>query len=157
MGRTSKLKLVLVKRAGVTCSYQILAGKDLFGRTDEQKTFNRILKNHPGMGKHPRKKQKTSKNEKPPVKALGIEALTDDALKDDEERMLESMLFGTEFIPKDGKDFEGDEGAPEEGDDDNEEGGREMGHLMDSDVMFFTSLHSPVPLSLPWPSPALFR
>ena len=52
------------------------------------------------MGKRPHKRQKT---EKLAAKPLGAEAIThlleDDASKDDEERKLESMLFGKPYIP----------------------------------------------------------
>jgi len=90
------------------------------------------------MGKHPRKKQKTLKGAAV-VQPLGAKnpnanLLTDDAEKDDEERRLESILFGTKFVPRDA------EGAAEEehGEDDEDEWGRqEMGNLMDADVSFF--------------------
>lgn len=85
------------------------------------------------MSKHPRKKQKTSKEVKK-VQPLGINLLTDDANKDDEERRLESLLFGTKFIPKEKDTFLTVTGS---GDDEGgglDEGGREMNNLMDTDV-----------------------
>ncbi|KAG6887997.1 hypothetical protein C0995_011102 [Termitomyces sp. Mi166 len=52
------------------------------------------------MARHARKKQKLSQ-ETSKSQPLGTDPLTDDALKDDEERRLESMLFGTKFVPRD--------------------------------------------------------
>ena len=50
------------------------------------------------MANHARKRQKTKKT--PQVRPLGTAvALTDDASKDDEERQLESLLFGKPFVP----------------------------------------------------------
>jgi U3 small nucleolar RNA-associated protein 18 len=46
------------------------------------------------MPKHPRKRQKTT-NDSYDVQR----ALVDDSSKDDEERRLESLLFGTKFVP----------------------------------------------------------
>lgn len=72
------------------------------------------------MVKHPRKRQKTT-SEDP-----GLAALLDDASKDDEERRLESMLFGTKFVP--GTSANDAEIEPEV------VGGREMQNLLDTDV-----------------------
>lgn len=83
------------------------------------------------MAKHPRKKQKTSKLA-PPVQPLGANLLTDAASKDDEERRLESLLFGTKFIPRE-KDSLGIV-VDEEETDGLQEGGQEMHNLMDTDV-----------------------
>ncbi|KAJ7510314.1 WD40-repeat-containing domain protein [Mycena galericulata] len=47
------------------------------------------------MPKHPRKRQKTTADPSSATK----QALIDDSAKDDEERRLESMLFGTTFFP----------------------------------------------------------
>lgn len=90
------------------------------------------------MGKHPRKKQKTLK-EAAAVQPLGaknpnVDLLTDDANKDDEERRLESMLFGTKFVPRDAEGIAEEERSE---DDEDEWGGQEMGNLMDADVSFF--------------------
>jgi U3 small nucleolar RNA-associated protein 18 len=60
------------------------------------------------MGKHIRKRQKTSKPSLDDLQPLGSHsALTDDADKDDEERRLESLLFGVPFMPsrKEGRDL----------------------------------------------------
>ncbi|KAG5643054.1 hypothetical protein DXG03_001632 [Asterophora parasitica] len=83
------------------------------------------------MAKHPRKKQKTSK-EVNEIQPLGADPLTDDASKDDEERRLESMLFGTKFVPRD-RDV-----AMDDEDEDNEPdlGGHVFNNLMDSDLFF---------------------
>lgn len=52
------------------------------------------------MGKHSRKRQKTTENDVSALTPLGsATALDDDASKDDEERRLESLLFGTTFAP----------------------------------------------------------
>lgn len=59
----------------------------------------------------PRKRQRTSKAredgshiENPlPSQAASLETLLDDESKDDEERRLESFLFGAKYLPK-GKD-----------------------------------------------------
>lgn len=60
--------------------------------------------------------------------------------KDDEERRLESMLFGTKFVPMDvsGMEFmvSDDEGVGERPDGEEEGAGR-LQHLSDSDVRFF--------------------
>jgi len=85
------------------------------------------------MAKHPRKKQKTSKGVKE-IQPLGANLLTDDASKDDEERRLESMLFGTKFVPRD-KTIPVGAGT----DDVNEPdlAGNVFNNLMDSDVRWF--------------------
>ncbi|KAH7884117.1 WD40-repeat-containing domain protein [Phlebopus sp. FC_14] len=49
------------------------------------------------MVKQPRKRQKTSKEEK--LQPLGSHTSIDDTSKDDEERRLESMLFGVSYVP----------------------------------------------------------
>lgn len=54
------------------------------------------------MGKRANKRQKTSKSAGKEVEVLGasnVVSLLDDASKDDEERRLESMLFGTKYVP----------------------------------------------------------
>ncbi|KAF9042256.1 WD40-repeat-containing domain protein [Panaeolus papilionaceus] len=84
------------------------------------------------MPRHARKKQKTA--EAAPSKAARLEMLMDDEAKDDEERQLESMLFGVRYEPKDkGKRKDYDSA---DSDDDDDEGGREMQHLMDQDLFF---------------------
>ncbi|PPQ65608.1 hypothetical protein CVT24_011817 [Panaeolus cyanescens] len=83
------------------------------------------------MPRHARKRQK---KEAAPTKAARLEMLMDDEAKDEEERRLESMLFGVRYEPKDkgkGKDYDS-----AESDEADEEGGREMQHLMDQDLFF---------------------
>lgn len=99
-----------------------------------------------------KKAQKQAK--KPLPQPLGssatLERLLDEESKDDEERRLESMLFGVPYVPK-GKapsskqiktaegglvfeiDEEDEEGEGEDGGD-GEDGGRPMANLLDSDV-----------------------
>ncbi|KAG6818729.1 hypothetical protein H0H93_002438 [Arthromyces matolae] len=85
------------------------------------------------MAKHPRKKQKLSK-EPSDSRPLGSNPLTDDSLKDDEERRLESMLFGTKYVPK-------DKNASIDISDDDEKdapefAGNVFNNLLDSDLFF---------------------
>ncbi|CAA7266393.1 unnamed protein product [Cyclocybe aegerita] len=64
--------------------------------------------------------------------------LMDEENKDDEERRLESMLFGTKYTPREkgkGKLESSDEGE-EDSDDMEEDGGRGMQHLRDEDLFF---------------------
>lgn len=88
------------------------------------------------MGKRPHKRQKTEKHVPNPLQPLGVEvgntSLMDDVSKDDEERRLESMLFGKPYVP-----------APEHENvllvSDNEygeemDGGKELQNLLDTDV-----------------------
>jgi U3 small nucleolar RNA-associated protein 18 len=88
------------------------------------------------MGKHTRKRQKTEKLAHELVQPLGTRvSLTDDASKDDEERRLESLLFGVPFVPSgtDNRNIlvvsDGEEG---------EEGlmgrGKELENMLDTDV-----------------------
>jgi U3 small nucleolar RNA-associated protein 18 len=83
------------------------------------------------MAKHSRKRQKTSKGAKE-IQPLGSRLLTDDASRDDEERRLESLLFGTKFVPREKNELivvdSDDEDIEIEG------GGQEMNILMDTDV-----------------------
>lgn len=54
------------------------------------------------MGKRASKKQKLEQKAVQEVEPLGAQnaaALLDDAAKDDEERRLESLLFGTKYVP----------------------------------------------------------
>ncbi|KAG6828730.1 hypothetical protein H0H92_006918 [Tricholoma furcatifolium] len=81
------------------------------------------------MARHPRKKQKTSQ-EVQHIQPLGENVLTNDALKDDEERRLESMLFGTRFLPT-----SKDTGVSDE-EDAHEYGGNVLNNLLDSDLFF---------------------
>lgn len=101
------------------------------------------------MAKHARKRQKTAQNKDHdgPVsnKAARLELLLDEESKDDEERRLESMLFGVKFVPKGkGKGKMPATSDDEEGEDvddaEEEAGGRGMQHLMDQDVCSFCLL-----------------
>ena len=90
------------------------------------------------MGKRANKKQKLDKEVKArvPLQPLGSAqpsvTLLDDANKDDEERRLESMLFGTTYVPAAPNDDHilvlSDEEPEEVG------GGQELQNLMDTDV-----------------------
>ena len=83
------------------------------------------------MTKHLRKRQKTTKGAEE-TQPLGSSLLADDANKDDEERRLESLLFGTTFIPREKNELivveDDDEEVEMEG------GEQEMNVLMDADV-----------------------
>ena len=62
--------------------------------------------------------------------------LLDEESKDDEERRLESLLFGVKYVPK-GEDINiNHEGLSDEVD---AQGGRGLQHLLDQDVCFLTS------------------
>ncbi len=74
------------------------------------------------MAKHGRKRQRIAKDE-----SKGPNPLLDDASKDDEERRLESLLFGTPYIPNDSKNVI-------EIEDDELEAGKEFQNLDDADV-----------------------
>ena len=95
------------------------------------------------MPKNARKRQKVSNvtgdhgSERPiPNKAARLEMLLDEESKDDEERRLESLLFGVKYVPK-GEDLiinhDEDEGSSDEMDN---QGGRGLQHLLDDDVCF---------------------
>ena len=112
------------------------------------------------MAKHPKKKQrlestKTStkpsqkqEKKKPVVQPLGSEAtlvrLLDEESKDDEERKLESMLFGVPYVPSGNTGYSGR--AAQSGlvfdidEDEKDDGGRPMAGLLDSDVRATTLL-----------------
>ena len=76
------------------------------------------------MAKHGRKRQKIAKET---VETTGPNPLLDDASKDDEERRLESLLFGTPYVPQGSKNVI-------EIDDDEDEPGKELQNLNDADV-----------------------
>lgn len=66
--------------------------------------------------------------------------LMDDETKDDEERRLESLLFGVKYVPKEkgkGKMDSDSDTDEEDGGEDEEEGARGMQHLLDQDVSIF--------------------
>lgn len=90
------------------------------------------------MAKHAKKKQKTSKAtyQNVPDTTARLNLLLDDSTKDDEERRLESALFGVKYNPG-GK---GKGKAIIDLDDEDEDiiseadGGRALAHLEDTDV-----------------------
>ena len=87
------------------------------------------------MGKHSRKRQRTDDASIP----LGAQlALADDASKDDEERRLESLLFGKPYVSrgdvKSAFDYEGDESV--------DVGGAELEAMLDADVRRQISMQS---------------
>ncbi|KAI0063229.1 WD40 repeat-like protein [Artomyces pyxidatus] len=89
------------------------------------------------MGKHARKRQRTTKASNKEQIPLGAKvSLTDDASKDDEERRLESLLFGTPYIPS-GKNKETviTVGERDEGREEMDAAG-ELGGLLDTDLFF---------------------
>ncbi len=82
------------------------------------------------MPKNPKKRQRLNgSSQKKSQASATLERLLDDASKDDEERRLESMLFGVPYVTS-LKD------SIPEGED--EDGGRPMAALLDSDVCFFS-------------------
>ena len=85
------------------------------------------------MPKHPRKRQKRSNNHDhaAPTKAARLAMLLDDESKDDEERRLESMLFGVEYQPR-AKSVE--KKTLRDSEEDTQDNGRGMQHLLDQDV-----------------------
>ncbi|KAF5347039.1 hypothetical protein D9758_011627 [Tetrapyrgos nigripes] len=92
------------------------------------------------MPKHTRKRQKLSKNAEN-AQDPTLDALMDDASKDDEEKMLESLLFGKKFVAKEKGKGKGAWHDDEDDDDDAEHdeelgGGREMANLLDGDLFF---------------------
>lgn len=109
------------------------------------------------MAKHPRKRQKfapTDKKYDPAAssKAARLEKLLDEESKDDEERKLEAMLFGTKFTPNEkgkGKAKILSVGTDDEEGSDVEDGGaRAMQHLMDQDVCNLFSCYTRAKYSL---------
>ncbi|KZT24383.1 WD40 repeat-like protein [Neolentinus lepideus HHB14362 ss-1] len=104
------------------------------------------------MGKHARKRQRTGKPQNEEVQPLGsVISVLDDSSKDDEERRLESMLFGTQYVPS--KRSEKNVLAVSDEEDEDlqiDVGGRELGHLLDTDLFFVddaapSALEPPVP------------
>ena len=100
------------------------------------------------MPKNARKRQKTSQAkgdhgpyaEQPlPNKAARLEMLLDEESKDDEERRLESLLFGVKYNPK-GEDLTINHDEDEGSTDVDNQGGRGLQHLLDQDVCFLISL-----------------
>ncbi|KAM6497715.1 WD40-repeat-containing domain protein [Amanita muscaria] len=111
------------------------------------------------MAKHPRKRQKLSKDDSRTRKnkhvdevsqrVLGDDPLIgDDAEKDDEERRLESMLFGTKFVPRDVPDtafLASSDGESADEGQEGETGEGQLQHLADSDL-FFIDDGAPAPV-----------
>jgi U3 small nucleolar RNA-associated protein 18 len=88
------------------------------------------------MVKQARKRQKTSKHANP----LGSVHFNNDADKDDEERRLESLLFGTDFeeVDEKGKGRGGEGDVSSVGDDEiDDEGLNGLGQLEDAEVCIF--------------------
>ncbi|KAF9527895.1 WD40-repeat-containing domain protein [Crepidotus variabilis] len=96
------------------------------------------------MVKNPRKRQKISDRYDPASsKEAKLSKLLDDENKDEEERRLESLLFGKKYEPKvqeKGKSRQAESGedtTTDESDDDNAAvGGGGMRHLLDQDLFF---------------------
>ena len=88
------------------------------------------------MAKHSRKKQRRIEAEKP----LGsVEYVDNDAEKDEEERRLESLLFGREYRPQGdvkGKQKE-ERGYGEDSEEDEEGTGNANEVLRDEDVRYY--------------------
>ena len=92
------------------------------------------------MAKHPRKKQRTAAKSLedtsgiPDVQPLGsAKSLLGSSTKDDEERRLESMLFGTAYGSASGKEEEVIAASVEEEDID-QAGEKELQNMLDTDV-----------------------
>lgn len=95
------------------------------------------------MVKPQHKKQRLRKEALQPLGALDI--VDDEAGKDDEERRLESMLFGTDFKPREdtkgkGKEMGGLADESEGSDAEEREGGGGVEVLRDEDVSLRTTL-----------------
>lgn len=82
------------------------------------------------MAKHPRKRQRTDPTAA--VQPLGAAvSLTDEGSKDDEERRLESLLFGVPFVPSASGDAEA---SDDDGEGQAAGAGAELNNLLDTDV-----------------------
>ncbi|TFY60987.1 hypothetical protein EVG20_g7224 [Dentipellis fragilis] len=92
------------------------------------------------MPKHARKRQRTEKPQKEQDEPLPLGthvSVIDEASKDDEERRLESMLFGVPFVPSGkGKGKEIVVNDEEEEAEVEEDGGKELEGLLDADLFF---------------------
>ena len=89
------------------------------------------------MAKNSRKKQKTLAETRDEKQPLGSKVVVDnDAEKDDEERRLESLLFGKAFAPRDSSTQKNEIVID---DDDDEGGGNALQQLQDNDVRFRVS------------------
>ncbi|KAI0005346.1 WD40 repeat-like protein [Russula compacta] len=86
------------------------------------------------MGKHARKRQRKDKPEREYVAPLGAPA-NDDADKDDEERRLESLLFGRSFVTRQGVELTAIEDVEKE-DDGADATAAELEGMLDADLFF---------------------
>lgn len=88
------------------------------------------------MANHRRKRQKTSDTQRfGQNKEARLALLLDEESKDDEERQLESLLFGVKYEPRNRSAGAGaGDSANESERGEREEGGRGMQHLLDQDV-----------------------
>jgi U3 small nucleolar RNA-associated protein 18 len=85
------------------------------------------------MGKHARKRQRKDKPSNEPAFPLGTALPEGDADKDDEERRLESLLFGKPFVPGRGPRVIATEDVEEE-DGGGDVTAAELEGMLDSDV-----------------------
>ncbi|KAF7982399.1 hypothetical protein HWV62_28497 [Athelia sp. TMB] len=89
------------------------------------------------MAKHARKRQRTDAAASTSTQPLGSKTALTDGAKDDEERRLESLLFGVPFVPSGDEE---DEGGDEAGqDDEGETAGKELDGLLDTDLFYVDS------------------
>ncbi|EGN94195.1 hypothetical protein SERLA73DRAFT_115150 [Serpula lacrymans var. lacrymans S7.3] len=89
------------------------------------------------MAKNARKRQRTEKNQDEQAQPLGAKvALDDDASKDDEERRLESILFGVPYKPSGNKGKDVLAFSDEEEDLEDVGAGKELENMLDSDLFF---------------------
>lgn len=92
------------------------------------------------MTKHPRKRQKTSNNTNgttsTQIKEQRLAMIMDDENKDDDERRLESLLFGVKYRPRGKGKVNGSAESSDQGDDQSgeEPEGGGMRHLLDEEV-----------------------
>jgi U3 small nucleolar RNA-associated protein 18 len=86
------------------------------------------------MPKQSRKRQRSSKDEESKSIPLGSVIPIHDDDKDEEERRLESLLFGTPYIPAPGSTEKNVLLVQEDEDDTVEETGKELDNLQDDDV-----------------------
>jgi len=89
------------------------------------------------MGKHPRKRQRKDRPAHGSVAPLGTATLLDDdADKDDDERRLESLLFGWPFVSGRGRSVAAIEDVEEEKDGGADVTTAELEGMLDSDVSY---------------------
>jgi U3 small nucleolar RNA-associated protein 18 len=85
------------------------------------------------MGKHARKRQRKDRPTHESMVPLGTKTLDDDVDKDDEERRLESVLFGKPFVVGGGSNVAVID-SQEEGDEGVDVTAAELEGMLDSDV-----------------------